>query len=538
MQTQNLIHYGSIFLTFGLIDQVISIHTDNRLVGRNHHDIEFVDVPELACLRFSGTGHAGQLLVHAEVVLQGDGGIRLCGSLHLHIFLCLDSLVQTVGVAAALHDTASLLIHNLHLVVDDDVFHIFVEHGEGFQQLVDSVDTVGSDSVVVIDFLLAGQLFVRSEVFLLQFGDLGTHIGHDEHLGLVGILADEINTFVHNIDRVELLFDYEIEFIIDEVHIAVLVLHEERFRALQHLFHAGLAQELDERLVLRQTAVGAEQQHGAFVLWFRIRVLGQHLLGLREDLRHVSALCLIQLLHDGLVLVEGLLVAFGRGTGNNQRGTGVVNQHGVHLIDDGVVVRALHQLADVAGHVVTQVVETEFIVGTVGDVSVVSAATVVGVGLVLVDAIHGEAEEFVEQTHPLGVTFGQVVVDGDHVDAFSRQCVQIDGQGSDEGFTLTSGHLGDFTLVEHDTADELHVIMAHVPLNHVAAGHPAVLVDGFVSVDGDAFALSGQVAVVLRGRHGDGLVLLEAAGSLLHHGEGLRQYVVEDVLRGGVDLIL
>ena len=325
MQPQNLIHYSGIFLTFGLIDQVIGIHTDNRLVGRNHHDIEFVDVPELARFRFSGTGHAGQLFVHAEVVLQGDGGIRLCGSLHLHIFLRLDSLVQPVGVAAALHDTASLLIHNLHLVVDDDVFHIFVEHGVGFQQLMDSVDTVGSDSVVVIDFLFAGQLFVRSEVFLLQFGDLGTHIGHDEHLGLVGVFADEVDTLVHNINCVELLFDHEIEFVINEVHIAVLVLHEEGFRALQHLFHAGFAQELDERLVLRQTAVGAEQQHGAFVLRFRVGILGQHLLGLREDMRHVGALGLIQLLHDGFVLVEGLLVAFGRGTGDNQRSTGIVN---------------------------------------------------------------------------------------------------------------------------------------------------------------------------------------------------------------------
>ena len=121
---------------------------------------------------------------------------------------------------------------------------------------------------------------------------------------------------------------------------------------------------------------------------------------------HVGALRLIQLLHDGFVLVEGLLVAFGCGTGDDQRGTGIVNQHGVHLIDDSVVVRALHELADVAGHVVTQVVETELVVGTIGNVGVIGAATVIGVGLMLVDAIHGEAEELVEQTHPLGVTLG------------------------------------------------------------------------------------------------------------------------------------
>ena len=91
------------------------------------------------------------------------------------------------------------------------------------------------------------------------------------------------------------------------------------------------------------------------------------------------------------------------------------------------MVFALHQLFGVACHIVTQVVETELIVGTIGDVAVVGTATCGRVGFVLVDAVHGEAEELVHCPHPLGVTFGQVVVHGDDVYAFAGEGVQVDG---------------------------------------------------------------------------------------------------------------
>ena len=60
-------------------------------------DVELVDLLELGRFRFGRTGHAGQLLVHAEVVLEGDGGERLILALDLDAFLGFDGLVQTVA---------------------------------------------------------------------------------------------------------------------------------------------------------------------------------------------------------------------------------------------------------------------------------------------------------------------------------------------------------------------------------------------------------------------------------------------------------
>ena len=71
-------------------------------------------------------------------------------------------------------------------------------------------------------------------------------------------------------------------------------------------------------------------------------------------------------------LLEELVVAFGNRAGDNQRGTGIVNQYRVHLIDDCVIVLALYEVFRADGHVVAQVVETKFIVRTESDVCKIS----------------------------------------------------------------------------------------------------------------------------------------------------------------------
>ena len=58
--------------------------------------------------------------------------------------------------------------------------------------------------------------------------------------------------------------------------------------------------------------------------------------------------------------------------GNNQRGTRFVDEDGVHLVDDGEIVPALHFVFLIDDHVVAQVVEAELVVRTIGNVGIVS----------------------------------------------------------------------------------------------------------------------------------------------------------------------
>ena len=109
---------------------------------------------------------------------------------------------------------------------------------------------------------------------------------------------------------------------------------------------------------------------------------------------------------------------------DDQRGPRLVDQDRVHLVDDRVVVAALHAVLELPGHVVAQVVEAELVVGAVGDVGgvLLAAGGRVHVGE---DHAHLEAEEAVHPAHPLRVALGQVVVDRDDVHALAGQRVEV-----------------------------------------------------------------------------------------------------------------
>ena len=78
------------------------------------------------------------------------------------------------------------------------------------------------------------------------------------------------------------------------------------------------------------------------------------------------------------------------------------------------------------------------------------------------------AEEAVEAAHPLRVAAGQVVVDGDDVDALAVERVEVGRQGRDQRLAFAGLHFGDPAAVEHHAADQLHVEVPHV--QHAAAG--------------------------------------------------------------------
>src|SRR5205085_12071225 len=75
-------------------------------------------------------------------------------------------------------------------------------------------------------------------------------------------------------------------------------------------------------------------------------------------------------------------------------------------------------------------------------------------------------------SHPFRVARGQVVVDRDDVDAAApRQSVEIRGKRCDKGFTFTRSHLSDLALVKNESADKLHVEVAHTRSSHARFAH-------------------------------------------------------------------
>ena len=113
--------------------------------------------------------------------------------------------------------------------------------------------------------------------------------------------------------------------------------------------------------------------------------------------------------------------------GDDQRRPRFVDQDRVDFIDQREIQRAQDAVLNAGDHVVAQIVESDFRVGRVGDIAVIRRALLRRGELTQVQADR-QAQEAVNLPHPVGVTAGQVFVDGDDVHAAAVQRVQIDRQ--------------------------------------------------------------------------------------------------------------
>ena len=161
------------------VDRVFHVLSGDGAVRGDHDDLHVVDIGELRLFRLRRTGHAGQLLVHAEVILQRDGRQRLRFAADLDAFLGFDGLVQTVGIAASEHETSGELVHDDDLAVLFDIVHV---------ALHDVVRLQGDVDVVVdLHVLRVGEVFDVEVLFAL--GDARLRQGHGAVLLVHGEVA-------------------------------------------------------------------------------------------------------------------------------------------------------------------------------------------------------------------------------------------------------------------------------------------------------------------------------------------------------------
>ena len=137
-----------VLLGVGAIDLVVVVLALDRPVGRHLQYVHLVDVAELLRLGRGGAGHARQLLVQAEVVLDGDRGQGLVLGLDLDAFLGLDGLMQAFGQAAPRHHAAGELVDQDDLFALDDVVLVALVQGVGAQGLVGVVHQADVGGVI------------------------------------------------------------------------------------------------------------------------------------------------------------------------------------------------------------------------------------------------------------------------------------------------------------------------------------------------------------------------------------------------------
>ena len=157
MALDYLIDESVIFCRLGLVNNVVIVNTDHRLVGRNLNNVEGVDLLEFLALRHSRTCHTRQLLVKTEIILECNCGERLTLVLDLNAFLCFDSLMQTFVIASAEHDTSCELVNDKNLIVLDNIVDVTAHNADRLDSLIDVVHKshiVGVHEVVNVEICL------------------------------------------------------------------------------------------------------------------------------------------------------------------------------------------------------------------------------------------------------------------------------------------------------------------------------------------------------------------------------------------------
>ena len=147
----------AVLCRLGLVHHVGIVDTRDGAVGGDLDDVEVVDGAEFLLLGQRCTGHTGELLVKAEVILEGDGRERLALAGDGDVLLGLDGLMQTLAVAAAEHQSARELVDDDDLAVLDDVVDVALHRAVRLDGLIDVVGdggVLGIGEVLDLEILL------------------------------------------------------------------------------------------------------------------------------------------------------------------------------------------------------------------------------------------------------------------------------------------------------------------------------------------------------------------------------------------------
>ena len=134
----------------GAVHQVWFVVAHHGAVGGNRHHAELVDLLEFGGLGHGRSGHPAKLLVHAEIVLQGDRRKGLILLLDFDALLRLNRLVHTLVVSTTGEDAAGVLIDDQHFAFHHDVVAITFEEFLGLDRVVEEAHQGCVDGFVEI----------------------------------------------------------------------------------------------------------------------------------------------------------------------------------------------------------------------------------------------------------------------------------------------------------------------------------------------------------------------------------------------------
>ncbi len=137
------------------------------------------------------------------------------------------------------------------------------------------------------------------------------------------------------------------------------------------------------------------------------------------------------------------------------------------------MVLALNQLFLFNYHVITEVIEAEFVISSVSNVFAIGFSSAFRIWFVIVNTGNFQPVEIEDWFVPFGITFCKIVVNGDNMNTTFCKCIQVSREDSYQSFTFTGFHFCDLTLMKCNGTNQLYIIRNHIPFNFIAGYFPA-----------------------------------------------------------------
>ena len=148
--------------------------------------------------------------------------------------------------------------------------------------------------------------------------------------------------------------------------------------------------------------------------------------------------------------------------------------------------------------------------------------------------------EHVDGSHPLRVTLGQIVIHSYYMNTITGKGIQEYRKRSGKGLTFTCEHLGNLTLMQYGTSEELYIKVYHIPQKVITTSYPMVMVDGLIALYLYKIMSSSQltVEVVSRYLYNTVLSVSQTIGSTLNDGEHLGTSLIQGFLQNLQHILL
>ena len=189
------------------------------------------------------------------------------------------------------------------------------------------------------------------------------------------------------------------------------------------------------------------------------------------------------------------------------------------------MVFALHHLIRGVYHIIAEIIKAEFIISTVGDVCIICIAAGIAVRLVLIYTIHAQSQPFENGAVPFTIPFCEVIIHGYNMYPFPGQCIQVGGQCTHQRFTFTRCHFCDLAGMQYCTADQLHIVMHHIPGYGAARGRPGILKDRLVTFYRNVIFFGCQFTIQVRSSCGKTFIFFKTTACFFYHGKCFRLYL-------------